>query len=155
MGRARQSPIRAILEESAVVKAELGAKRTCPSCATRFYDLLKDPIVCPSCGVTFIAPTLLPSKAELPAAAVVKQREPVAAEPEEAADVELVSLEDVEEPSEDDETAAIEDVDLGEEAETTEEGEDDTFLVEEEEEGGDVSGLIDSGPATKEEGEEP
>jgi uncharacterized protein (TIGR02300 family) len=137
-----------------VVKAELGTKRTCPSCGTRFYDLLRDPIVCPSCGVSFIAPTLLPSKGELPAAAVVKQREPVAAEPEEAADAELVSLEDVEEPGED-EAVAIEDVDLGEEAEATEEGEDDTFLVEEEEEGGDMTGLIDGGPASKEEGEEP
>jgi uncharacterized protein (TIGR02300 family) len=137
-----------------VVKAELGTKRTCPSCAIRFYDMMRDPIVCPSCGVTFIAPTLLPSKGEMPAAAV-KQRVPVAAaEPEEAPDVELVSLEDVEEPG-DDEAAAIEEVDLGEEAEATEEAEDDTFLVEEEEEGGDMSNLIDGGPAPKEEGEEP
>jgi uncharacterized protein (TIGR02300 family) len=138
-----------------VVKAELGSKRACPSCGTRFYDLLRDPIVCPSCGVTFIAPTLLPSKAELPAAAVVKQREPVAAEPEEAPDAELVPLEDAEEPDGDDETAGIEDVDLGEETEATAEGDDDTFLVEEEEEGGDMSGLIDGGSASKEEGEEP
>jgi uncharacterized protein (TIGR02300 family) len=155
MGRAQQNPNHAISEELAVVKAELGTKRTCPSCATRFYDLLRDPIVCPSCGVTFIAPTLLPSKTDLPAAAVAKPRPPVAAEPEEAGDVELVSLEDVEEPGEEDEAAAIEDVDLGEEAEATEEADDDTFLVEEEEEGGDMTGLIDGGPAAKEEGEEP
>ena len=37
--------------------------------------------------------------------------------------------------SADDETAGIEDVDLGEEAEAAEGEEDDTFLVEEEEEG--------------------
>ena len=36
-----------------MVKPELGTKRSCPSCQTRFYDLGKEPIVCPKCGVTF------------------------------------------------------------------------------------------------------
>jgi uncharacterized protein (TIGR02300 family) len=129
-----------------VVKAELGTKRTCPSCAARFYDLLKNPIICPKCGVSFIAATLLPSKSDVPAMPPKPVRE-VAKEPEETADVELVSLEEVEEPGQDDETAAIEDVDLGEEAEAAEGEETDAFLEEEEEDGGDVSGLLDSGPA--------
>jgi uncharacterized protein (TIGR02300 family) len=132
-------------EGSTVVKAELGTKRTCPSCAARFYDLLKNPIVCPKCGVTFIAATLLPSKSDVPAAAP-KPRE-VPSEAEAVPDVELVSLEEVEEPGQDDETAAIEDVDLGEEAEPAEGEESDAFLEEEEEDGGDVSGLLDGGPA--------
>jgi uncharacterized protein (TIGR02300 family) len=34
-------------------KAEWGVKRTCPSCEARFYDLQRDPIVCPECGATF------------------------------------------------------------------------------------------------------
>ena len=42
--------------------------------------------------------------------------------------MELVSLEEVEEPGQDDETAAIEDVDLGEEAEDAEGEETDAFL---------------------------
>lgn len=29
---------------------DLGAKRTCPSCGARFYDLRKTPAVCPKCG---------------------------------------------------------------------------------------------------------
>jgi uncharacterized protein (TIGR02300 family) len=141
-----------------VVKAELGTKRTCPSCATRFYDLLKNPIVCPKCGVTFVAAAILPSKGDFPATAPAapKPREPVVEEGE-TAEVELVSLEDAEAPDTgDDETAGIEDVDLGEETEAGEDAEDDTFLVEEEEEGDNVSGLLDSGPAGgKEEEEEP
>jgi uncharacterized protein (TIGR02300 family) len=32
------------------MKAMRGTKRVCLACATRFYDLLRDPIVCPSCG---------------------------------------------------------------------------------------------------------
>ena len=131
-----------------MVKAELGTKRTCPSCAARFYDLLKNPIVCPKCGVSFVATALLPSKGDTAAVAVpVKPRDvepvPVA---EEAADVELVSLEDVEEDKvEDDETAAVADVDLGED-DAADGEEEDTFLEEDEEENSDVSGYLDSGP---------
>jgi uncharacterized protein (TIGR02300 family) len=33
-----------------MAKAELGQKRICVSCSTRFYDLTKSPAVCPKCG---------------------------------------------------------------------------------------------------------
>jgi uncharacterized protein (TIGR02300 family) len=135
-----------------VVNAELGTKRTCPNCAARFYDLLKNPIQCPKCSTSFVAAAILPSKGEYPAAAAPKPREKVEADPAESSDVELISLEDVEEDGkDDDETAGIEDVDLGEEAAEGEE--DDAFLVVEEEEGDNVTGLIDGGSGGKE-GEE-
>ena len=141
-----------------MVNAELGTKRTCPSCASRFYDLLKNPIVCPKCGVSFIAAAILPSKGDYPGAVpapMAKPREKVEVEEADTADVELISLEDVEEDGkEDDETAGIEDVDLGQEAEPADAEEDDTFLVVEEEEGDNVSGLLDSGSAGGKEGEE-
>ena len=103
---------------STVVKAELGTKRTCPSCAARFYDLLKSPILCPKCGTSFMAATILPSKSDFPSPAAAPAPKPREQEEEvETADVELVSLEDAEAPDvADDETAGIEDVDLGEEA---------------------------------------
>ena len=31
-------------------KTARGIKRVCDACQVRFYDLLRDPIVCPSCG---------------------------------------------------------------------------------------------------------
>jgi uncharacterized protein (TIGR02300 family) len=137
---------------STVVKAELGTKRTCPSCAARFYDLLKNPIVCPKCGANFVAASVLPSKGEMPAMAAAPKPRVEVADDIEVADVELVSLEDAEAPDvADDETAGIEDVDLGDEA-GADEAEDDTFLVEEEEEGDSMSGLLDTGG--KEEDEE-
>ncbi len=136
-----------------MVKAELGTKRTCPTCATRFYDLLKNPIVCPKCGANFVAASVLPSKGDMPAMTQAPKPREVEADDIEVADVELVSLEDAEAPDvADDETAGIEDVDLGEETEGAE-GEDDTFLVEEEEEGGGMDGLLD-GPGGKEDEEE-
>jgi uncharacterized protein (TIGR02300 family) len=133
-----------------MVSAELGTKRTCPNCAARFYDLLKDPITCPKCGTSFIAQAILPSKTELPGMAPVPQPKPRQAEDEDAAetgDVELISLEDVEEDGkDDDETAGIEDVDLGEEASSDDNAEeDDTFLVVEEEDGGNMNDLIEGG----------
>jgi uncharacterized protein (TIGR02300 family) len=36
-----------------LVKADLGTKRACPSCAARFYDLTKRPIECPKCGFSY------------------------------------------------------------------------------------------------------
>ena len=137
---------------STVVKAELGTKRTCPSCAARFYDLMKNPIVCPKCNANFVAASVLPSKGEMPAMAPApKPRVVEVADDVEEADVELISLEDAEAPdvADDDETAGIEDVDLGEEAGDA--AEDDTFLVEEEEVGDNMSGLLDTGGKEDEE----
>ncbi|HVY14352.1 MAG TPA: TIGR02300 family protein [Rhodopila sp.] len=33
-----------------MAKPELGMKRTCVACGTRFYDLTKSPAICPKCG---------------------------------------------------------------------------------------------------------
>ncbi len=43
-------------------KEEWGVKRVCPSCATRFYDLMRDPMTCPSCGHSFSAESLASGK---------------------------------------------------------------------------------------------
>ena len=32
------------------MKPELGTKRVCPNCGARYYDLHRDPIICPKCG---------------------------------------------------------------------------------------------------------
>ncbi|MBK5944985.1 TIGR02300 family protein [Rhodobacter veldkampii DSM 11550] len=39
-------------------KEEWGVKRLCPHCASRFYDLTKDPMTCPVCNNTFTADSL-------------------------------------------------------------------------------------------------
>ena len=36
-------------------KAARGTKRACQACETRFYDLAREPIVCPSCGAPYVA----------------------------------------------------------------------------------------------------
>ena len=138
-----------------MVKPELGTKRTCPNCATRFYDLLKDPITCPKCSTSFVAMQILPSKTEIPGMAqpvAPKPRETESSDDQESGEVELISLEDAEaEEKADDETAGIEDVDLGEDSTDADDDEDDTFLVVEEEEGGSMSDLIEGGGKEEEE----
>ena len=45
-----------------MAKLEWGRKRTCPSCNTKYYDLNKSPIICPSCGSEFDTDLLLRSR---------------------------------------------------------------------------------------------
>ncbi|MGN6375148.1 MAG: TIGR02300 family protein [Sphingomonas sp.] len=50
-----------------MVKPEWGTKRTCPKCATRFYDLGKDdPVTCIECGTSWMPEPVLKSKQPLP-----------------------------------------------------------------------------------------
>jgi uncharacterized protein (TIGR02300 family) len=125
-----------------VVKPELGTKRSCPSCQTRFYDLGKEEIVCPNCGVTFVPEQLLPSKADQ---AVSKPRvvaEPVSA-PEPEIEPDDIKVDDVVDAGDDD-IADVEDV-----GEDTELADDDEFL-EEVEEDAEVSDLIGGTPEDEE-----
>ncbi len=53
----------------AVAKAELGNKRQCPNCGTRFYDLGNDdPITCIECEETFVPEVLLKPRRPIPVA---------------------------------------------------------------------------------------
>jgi len=125
-----------------VVKPELGTKRTCPNCSARFYDLEKDPIVCPKCAYAFVAEALLPSKSEQAVAPMpVAKPAPADADDEEFDDVELVSLDEIEpedKDDDDDDVVAIEDVEIVDD----DVKDDDTFLEDDDEEGPDVSGII-------------
>jgi uncharacterized protein (TIGR02300 family) len=84
-------------------KAELGTKRICPSCAARFYDLTKRPIVCPKCQTSFEPETLLKPRRQRPEAREVPVPVPVKVVEEEEAAAEEDELDDEEEALEDDE----------------------------------------------------
>ena len=45
-------------------KDEWGVKRFCPHCASRFYDLQRDPMTCPECGTTFTAESLIAGRSK-------------------------------------------------------------------------------------------
>lgn len=51
----------------AVAKVDLGNKRQCPKCGTRFYDLGNDdPITCIECEETFVPEVLLKPRRPVP-----------------------------------------------------------------------------------------
>ncbi|HTG38062.1 TIGR02300 family protein [Sphingomonas sp.] len=90
-----------------MVKPEWGTKRSCPKCGTRFYDLQKDePVTCINCSYAWEPEPILKSKQPLPFEAVktekVKDKE---------ADSDLGDDLDID--TEDDDTPADDDVDLG------------------------------------------
>jgi uncharacterized protein (TIGR02300 family) len=122
-----------------VAKPELGTKRLCASCGAKFYDLSKDPIICPKCETVF-HPVVARSRPE--ARAPVAPLAPEVAEAPEAAEVELVSLEDADAEAEGGKKAPAADVDE-EDVEVADDGADDsTFLETDEDEGDDVTDII-------------
>ncbi len=52
-----------------MAKPEWGIKRICPSCGARYYDLRKDPPICPTCNAEFDPEALLKSRRARPAPA--------------------------------------------------------------------------------------
>ena len=88
-----------------MVKPEWGAKRTCPKCSTRFYDLGKDdPVHCISCGTDFVPDPVLKSKQPM----AFEPAAPAPKEPAEDADLAAEELT----VDEDAEISADEEVDI-------------------------------------------
>ena len=91
-----------------MVKPEWGSKRTCPKCATRFYDLGNDdPVVCINCGAKWEPEPILKSKQPLPF------DEPKKKEDDETADTDLATNDEDLDIGEEDEPSADDEVDLG------------------------------------------
>lgn len=133
-----------------MAKPELGTKRLCSGCGAKFYDLNKDPILCPKCGTAFVVSTPVSRRADTAAAAAAaaaaaKSKEAVV-EPE-TQDAEFVSLEDADNEAQGKKGAAEEgDDDL--EIEETEEA---PFIEEQEEGDDDVTDIIGEGREDEEE----
>jgi uncharacterized protein (TIGR02300 family) len=95
-----------------MVKPEWGSKRTCPKCATRFYDLGNDdPVHCIECGTEWVPEPVLKSKQPLAFEAAAPVKEKVKDDDLEAEDL---AIDEDEEPSADDEVdLTTDDDDLG------------------------------------------
>ncbi len=123
-----------------MAKPELGAKRQCQACGAKFFDLNKDPIICPKCGTVFQGATR---------ARAASKEDEEDAEVSAPAGVDMVSLDDVAAGEEKVVETVVEDIDVEDDGG---EVEDDSFLEEEEEDEDDVSNLIDGDIAPYEEG---
>src|SRR6516164_3109935 len=95
-----------LLMERMVAKPEWGTKRICPSCGTRYYDLMREPVVCPKCSTPFDPEAFLKSRRARPAPPVEKELEPVGAD-ELDTELETEEAEAVEEEEEEEEEEAV------------------------------------------------
>ena len=125
-----------------MAKPELGTKRQCQNCGAKFFDLNKDPIICPKCGTVFQGA----AARSRPAAKEAEEEEDT--EVATPAGVEVVSLDEVEASEEKAAEPVVDDIDVEEDADETP---DDPFLEEEEEDDDDVTNLIDGDIAPDEE----
>lgn len=111
-----------------MAKPEWGTKRICLSCGARFYDLKRDPIVCPACGAPHdpmaqsrprrsraaaapkaAAAAVVADEVEAPKANEVEAEAEVEIEPEEE-ETEAAGKKGEDDDEEEDTDAAIEDV---------------------------------------------
>ena len=116
-----------------MAKPEWGAKRICPSCGARYYDLMREPVMCPKCDTPFDPEAFLKSRRARPAAPVEKELEPVGADELdtelETEEAEIAEEEDEEEEAVPLEEAEEEDEELLEDASELGEDEDDMAEV--------------------------
>jgi len=122
-------------------KAARGTKRTCQGCGARFYDLNRDPIICPICGAEFQL-TGAAAQAHAQRAAEALEEEDDEALLGDTGDVEVVSLEEAEES--DDDIPDIEGDDLDDLDEDSDLQSDEDALIpdDDDDESSDVSGII-------------
>ncbi|WP_421864780.1 TIGR02300 family protein [Parvibaculum sp.] len=123
-------------------KPELGTKRDCPSCGAKFYDLNKNPVVCPKCEHEYVPDTGTKAKRAKPAE---KPREKASKRVVAADDEGNVSLDAMR----DDELAADsddDDIDIDDVGVDVDDDDDsnDAFL-EDDEDGDDVTGIVRGG----------
>ncbi|MBV8133897.1 MAG: TIGR02300 family protein [Alphaproteobacteria bacterium] len=111
-----------------MAKPEWGTKRICPSCGTRYYDLLREPVICPKCSTPYDPEAFLKSRRARPIPPVEKELEPVRAE-ELDTELDTEEVDAVEEEAVPLEEAEEEDEELLEDASELGEDEDDMAEV--------------------------
>ena len=94
-----------------MAKPEWGLKRSCLSCGARFYDMQRDPIICPSCEAEFDPLALVrPRRARAAASqAKAKAEEKAAGSEETASEDEELLVDD----NDDDALEVDDDINLG------------------------------------------
>lgn len=124
-------------------KPELGTKRDCPSCGAKFYDLSKNPVVCPKCKHEYVPDTGSKAKRAKP---VEKPKEKVSKRVVAADDdgnVSLDAMRDDELAADVDDDIDVDDVDV--DVEVDDDDDNDAFLQDDEDEDDDVTGIVRGG----------
>ncbi|MGG9998990.1 TIGR02300 family protein [Pseudovibrio ascidiaceicola] len=117
-----------------MARPELGTKRLCAACGAKYYDLKRDPIICPKCGDMFdLGMTAKTAKA---VKAVQKEEAKEALVKD---DAELVSLEEADAEASGEDIPDLEDENISDDIS----GDDsDVFLDDEDDEDSSVPGIV-------------
>jgi uncharacterized protein (TIGR02300 family) len=122
-------------------KPELGTKRDCPSCSAKFYDLNKNPVVCPKCKHEYV-PDAGPKAKRAKPVEKPKEKAPKRVILDDEDNVSLDAMRDDELAADDDIDIDIDDVDV--DVDVDDEA-DDAFLPDDEDGDDDVSGIVRGG----------
>ncbi|GHB24962.1 TIGR02300 family protein [Pseudovibrio japonicus] len=117
-----------------VARPELGTKRLCVACGAKYYDLNRDPIICPKCGDMFD-----PGKLAKTAKAVKAVQKEEAEEAPAKEEIETVSLEEADAEVITEDIPDIDDDGIESDIDTDD---GDVFLDEEEDEDAAVPGIV-------------
>jgi uncharacterized protein (TIGR02300 family) len=86
-------------KERRLAKPEWGTKRICPSCGTRYYDLLREQVICPKCSTPYDPEAFLKARRSRAVAPVEKELAPAGGDDADA-DLEVDEAEVVEDEEE-------------------------------------------------------
>nr|WP_209015358.1 TIGR02300 family protein [Roseibium limicola] len=128
---------------STVAKPELGTKRLCASCGAKYYDLNRDPIVCPKCGTVFEAvqaTRAVQTSRAAKASKVVAETDDDDDE-EDDSGPEIVSLEEADAEAEGTDGDDVPDIDGDDDLDDDDDADDDVFIEDEEEDEEAVPGI--------------
>ena len=126
-----------------MAKPELGTKRICPETGRKFYDLNRDPVVSPYTGKSY--PLSYFEETATIAVMEKEEDEEVTEVDTEAADVEIVSLEEADDDSTGSSKSAASDddlPDLDDDVDLGDDDDDDTFLEDDDDDDDDMSDII-------------
>jgi len=124
------------------IKAARGTKRVCQNCGSKFYDLNRDPITCPICQTIYQQHEVRGAKAVAGNASNDDDDDAISPT---MANVDMVSLDEVAEAEND--LPDVDDdglVDIDDDADLKADS-DEPFIEDEDDDGGDVSGLLGGG----------
>ncbi|MEM0908425.1 MAG: TIGR02300 family protein [Pseudomonadota bacterium] len=114
-------------------RPELGIKRLCPNCGAKYYDLNRDPAICPMCGALFATGAVA---AVRPETANEEENDDLETDDE---DVELVTLEEADEEETIADAVGDDDIDTGESVDVDT---DDAALIDDDDDDDEVSDVV-------------
>ncbi|KZK77758.1 hypothetical protein PsW64_03386 [Pseudovibrio sp. W64] len=117
-----------------MARPELGTKRLCAACGAKYYDLKRNPIICPKCGDMFDLGMTAKTAKAIKAVQKEEAKETLVKD-----DAELVSLEEADAEASGEDIPELEDENISDDISSDDS---DVFLDDEDDEDSSVPGIV-------------